>query len=92
MDSLHFRTNKTAKASEQHEAVLRMLQIAGFFKAEELWQTGGALNLKQPELVYEHLYKVALKSAATEDPSQFNAKYMRKNFGKSVPDLDLETM
>lgn len=86
---LGFNGYKKAKlhvsAAEQQEAMLKQLQIAGFFQAEKLWQDINHLGVNDPLATYTQIYSAIKKSKADQsDPTKFNAKILRKNLGSSV--------
>ncbi|AVP87589.1 hypothetical protein phytr_6480 [Candidatus Phycorickettsia trachydisci] len=74
--------SKIVSAKEHQEALLNILQMSGYFTPTKLWQGINALNLKDPEIVFNKLYSAIKKSKADQNFDQFNPKILRKNFGK----------
>ncbi|KJW07302.1 hypothetical protein OTUT144_0640, partial [Orientia tsutsugamushi str. UT144] len=82
--------NLTVSATEHQEALLNVLQIAGYFHSEQLWQAINALKVKDPVATFKQIYSVVKASGANQDdPSKFNAKILRKNFGEGT-ELDVQ--
>ncbi|KJV77166.1 hypothetical protein [Orientia tsutsugamushi] len=82
--------NLTVSATEHQEALLNVLQIAGYFHSEQLWQAINALKVKDPVATFKQIYSVVKASGANQDdPSKFDAKILRKNFVEST-ELDVQ--
>jgi len=97
-ESLGFKAykkgSKTVSAQEHQEAFLKILQMPGYFTPTKLWQGIKALDLKEPEVVFKKLYSAVKKSKADQIFDQFNAKVLRKNFGKDsgLDDQDMRDL
>lgn len=78
-------SNSTVSATEHQEALLNVLQIAGYFHSEQLWQAINALKVKDPVATFKQIYSVVKASGANQDdPSKFDAKILCKNFGEGT--------
>lgn len=72
-------------ASDQHEALLTQLQMAGYLQPQNLWRDINSLGIKNPIKAFEEIYPALIKSKADQvDPSKFNAKILRKNLCKGT--------
>jgi hypothetical protein len=84
------KADQNISTTEHQEALLKQLQIAGYFQPEKLWQDINRLGVKNPTETFKEIYPVIKKSKADQsDPSKFNAKILRKNLGKGT-ELDEE--
>ena len=72
-------------ASEHQEALLKQLQMAGYFQPQKIWQDINRLGVKDPVAAFKEIYFAITKSKADQsDPNKFNAKILRKNLGKGT--------
>ncbi|MDX1916943.1 MAG: hypothetical protein SFT68_03070 [Rickettsiaceae bacterium] len=79
--------------AEHQDALLRQLQIAGYLKPENIWRDINQIGIQKPEILFKDLYKIVKKTNAdSENPSDFNAKLFRKNFGKNSHITESEMM
>ena len=80
------KAGQDISAAEHQEALLRQLQIAGYFQPEKLWQDMNRLGgVKDPVTTFKQIYVAIKKSKADQsDPGKFNAKILRKNLGKGT--------
>ncbi len=79
------KADKIVSAVNQQEALLKQLQMAGYFQPEKLWQDINHLGVKDPTATFTKMYSAVKKSKADQsDPSKFNAKILRKNLGKGT--------
>jgi len=79
------KADKIVSAANQQEALLKQLQMAGYFQPEKLWQTINHLGIKDPAATFTKIYSSVKKSKADQsDPNKFNAKILRKNLGKGT--------
>ncbi|ROT47668.1 hypothetical protein EDM02_01340 [Candidatus Cardinium hertigii] len=86
------KANVHVSAADQQEALLKQLQMAGYFTDEQLWRTLIGLGIQQPELAFKQLsFSMQQSKANQRDPNQFIAKILRKNLGKQTI-LDTEDM
>ena len=74
----------TISSAAHQEALLQLLQIAGYLKPEEIWKALNHLkSVEEPIASYQEIYKILKRSHADQDdPSEFNAKILRKNLAK----------
>lgn len=71
-------------ASEQQEALLKQLQMAGYFQQKKLWVDLNRMGVEDPVKAFKDIYYAVKKSNADQsDPSKFDAKILRKNLGKN---------
>jgi diphthamide biosynthesis methyltransferase len=62
---------------EHQEALLKQLQMLEYFQPEKLWQDVNHLGVKNPKIVFKHLYHVIKKSNADQsDPNKFKSKIL----------------
>ena len=79
------KADKIVSAANHQEALLKQLQMAGYFQPATLWQTINHLGVKDPATTFTKIYSAVKKSKADQsDPSKFNAKILRKNLGKGT--------
>ncbi|BFD46873.1 MAG: hypothetical protein DMENIID0002_15190 [Rickettsia endosymbiont of Sergentomyia squamirostris] len=79
------KAGQDIRATEHQEALLKQLQIAGYFHPEKLWQDINRLGVKNTVITFKQIYPAIKKSKADQsDPSKFNAKILRKNLGKGT--------
>lgn len=84
------KSDRIISEQEHQEALLKQLQIAGYFQPSNLWKSISCMGLKDPEITFKQLYRAIKRSHADQsDPSKFNAKILRKNLGKSTK-LDVQ--
>lgn len=77
------KVDRDISESTHQEAILKQLQVAGYFQPDNLWYSINRLDFKDPVAVFKHLYPAVKKSKADQvDPSKFSAKILRKNLGK----------
>lgn len=77
------KVSRNISRAEHQEALLKQLQMAGYFKAEKLWQDINGLGVKDPVTTFQQIYSAVKKSKADQsDPNKFNAKILRKNLSK----------
>lgn len=79
---LGFNGYKNISYQEHQEALLKELQIAGYFQPEKVWEDINRMGVDDPEIAFKKTYIAIKKSKADRDPSEFNAKILRKNLGK----------
>ncbi len=79
-------------AAEQQEALLKQLQLAGYFKPLGIWRAlNGIGKINDTHAAYQQVYQAIEKSNAdSSDPSDFNAKVLRKNLAKDCEALDVQ--
>jgi len=79
------KADKIVSAANHQEALLKQLQMAGYFQPATLWQTINHLGVKDPATTFTKIYSAVKKSKADQsEPSKFNAKILRKNLGKGT--------
>lgn len=77
------KIDRDISAANHQEALLKQLQVAGYFQPDILWHSINRLGFTDPAAVFKHIYPAVKKSKADQsDPSKFNAKILRKNLGK----------
>lgn len=77
------KIDRDISEAKHQEALLKQLQVAGYFQLDNLWHSINRLGVKDPVAIFKHLYPAVRKSKADQgDPSKFNAKILRKNLGK----------
>lgn len=71
---------------EAEEALLRIFQMAGYFKPDNLWKDIYYMgDVNDPKAFYASVVEYVQKSGADQDdPGQFNAKFLRKNLFKNT--------
>jgi len=86
------KANLNISSAEHQEALLKVSQIAGYFSPEKVWQCINALKVNNPTTLFKQMYPIIKKSQAEQaNPKAFNAKILRKNFGKGTT-LDEQDM
>ncbi len=79
------KAGQTISAAKHQEALLKQLQMAGYFHSEKLWQAINHLEVKDPTATFMQIYSAVKKSKADKsNPNEFNAKILRKNLGKGT--------
>ncbi|CAF3897097.1 unnamed protein product [Rotaria sordida] len=70
---------------EQQEALLKIFQLAGYFKLSNIWHDLNCIgDVENVTKVFDEISSVVKYSKADQsDPTKFNAKYMRTNLFKS---------
>ncbi len=87
------KIDKTINAAQHQEALLKQLQIAGYFQPKNLWNTINHLGVKDPTATFTKIYSAVKKSKADQsDPSKFNAQILRKDLGKGTELDEQDTM
>lgn len=78
------KIDRDISGATHQEALLKQLQLAGYFQPEVIWHSINRLGVKDPVSVFKDIYPAVKKSKADQaDPSKFNAKILRKNLGKT---------
>ncbi|MDF2965546.1 MAG: hypothetical protein K0Q51_934 [Rickettsiaceae bacterium] len=73
-------SQQTISREAEQEALLKILQISGYLDPKNLWQDINRIGkLKDPEAVFKSIYPVLIKARVNAGPTEFNAKYLRKN-------------
>ena len=87
------KADRTISSQVHQEALLKQLQIAGYFQPTNLWKAIIGLGVKDPVAAFNQIYPAIKKSHADQsDPSKFNAKILRKNLGKGTELDEQDTM
>ena len=71
--------NLVVQASAQQEALLTAFYCAGYFELQSLWSDLVHMGFKDPEVAFQSIAKVVLRSGAGKKIGAFNAKLLRKN-------------
>ncbi|MDX1916944.1 MAG: hypothetical protein SFT68_03075 [Rickettsiaceae bacterium] len=84
---------KQTSRTQYQDAILKHLQIAGYLRPQNIWRDINKIGIEKPEILFKELYKIVKKTNAdSENPSDFNAKLFRKNFGKNSHITESEMM
>ena len=87
------KADRNISSQDHQEALLKQLQIAGYFQPANLWKAIIGLGVKDPATAFKQIYPAIKKSHADQsDPSKFNAKILRKNLGKGTELDEQDTM
>jgi hypothetical protein len=91
LSNFEVAANKLGFNAQQHEALLKKFQLAGYFKAENIWCDLNRIGkIKNIEKSFKDVYQVIQDSYADQDdPAKFNAKLMCKNLFNSR-NIDVE--
>jgi len=87
------KADRNISSQDHQEALLKQLQIAGYFQPANLWKAIIGLGVKDPATAFKQIHPAIKKSHADQsDPSKFNAKILRKNLGKGTELDEQDTM
>ena len=80
------KADHTVSSAHHQEALLKQLQMSGYFQPAKLWQYINHLGgVKDPISTFNNIYQAVKKSKADEsDPNKFNPKILRKNLSKGT--------
>lgn len=80
------KADQTVSPAQHQEALLKQLQMSGYFQPAKLWQYINHLGgVKDPVSTFNSIYQAVKKSKADQsDPSEFNPKILRKNLAKDT--------
>ena len=85
LSNFEIAANRLGFKAEQHEALLKKFQVAGYFKADNIWSDLNRIGkIKNIEKCFKEIYRVIQDSNADQDdPEKFKARLMCKNLFNS---------
>ena len=85
LSKFELAANSLGFKPEQHEALLKNFQLAGYFKPIRIWEDLNRIGMiESPVMAFKELFRVIKDSNADQDdPQKFNTEYMRKNLFNS---------
>lgn len=78
-------------SQDKQDAILKIFQMAGYFKPKKFMHDLMMLKIKNPQKIYKQIMPAIIESKADGEPENFDVQYLRKNLFKgsslTIPEI-----